>query len=321
MHLLVLYRMWMTVTEAESGERTLLSSVRVTRNVGVGWVVVSSASFFLFAYVFAAVSATIHGESLQPVTITVPSPSLGVIVGPPIAIVLVVIAHELVHGVLMTGYGGRPRYGVAVTNFVIPHAYASTTKVRYTRNEMLVILLGPFVVITLLGLPLLSITSHPLLVGALAINAAGSMGDLWMALALVRYPSTVRVGGISNPEGFGVYATGDVQRRRGTTTLRSTVTGHLVAFCTGFVGTISALVTLCLILILASLAFSPGDVVIGDPDGRWFLLRHELEAVERTALLEIGTTLFAAVSIAGGIAWSSISIVRCRVVCRSSRKP
>lgn len=313
--------MWMTVTEAEKAARTLLSTVRITRKVSVGWVVVSSASFFFFAYVFAALGATIHGESLQPVAITVPSPSLGVIVLPPIVILLVVIAHELVHGVLLARYGGRPRYGVTITNFVIPHAYASTTNVRYTRNQMLVILLGPFVVISLIGLPLLSITSHPLLVGALAINAAGSTGDLWMALALVRYPPTVRIGGLSNSEGFGVYTSEDVQQRRGTTTLRSSVTGSFVAFCTGFVGTITTLVTLCLFLILASLTFSAGDVVIGNPNGRWFLLRHELEAIERTALLEVGAGTFAVVSIAGGIAWSSISILRCRTVGRSARKP
>ncbi|MFC7176258.1 DUF3267 domain-containing protein [Halosegnis marinus] len=103
---------------------------------------------------------------------------------------VIIVPHEWVHGLAFRRYGGDPRYGVGVAHFVLPYAYASSEG-RFTRNEALVIVLAPLVVLTAVGTPLMLATGWGWLALPLAANAAGAVADVWMALSLVSFPAHV----------------------------------------------------------------------------------------------------------------------------------
>ncbi|QLG50800.1 DUF3267 domain-containing protein [Natrinema halophilum] len=286
-----------------------LASFRFTRVVAIQWVVGSAVGFFAFAYCFGHVYAWIRGVSLEPIVIAASSPPttfgwLAVLLG---LLVCVIVPHELLHGAVMAYYGGSPSYGVGVSHFVVPYAYAETDGRRYTRNQLLVALLAPFVGLTALGFAIMVIVPSPLLVVPLAANAAGSIGDLWMAAILCQYPADVRVGGLldDGDRGFGIYGSRD----RPTTRIPGTVL--LSRFVTGSVGTLALIATYALVAILLSLAFGSGDVVLGDPDAGWLFFRHDRRA-DGSALLEIGDGPLLAAAALGGLAWTSVTIVRRR---------
>jgi hypothetical protein len=95
-----------------------------------------------------------------------------------------VIAHEVVHGLFFLFAGGRPRYGAGLSHFV-PYFYA-TSPGRFTPRRMIVVGLAPLVVLSALSLA--GAFALPALVGFFAVvfvgNAAGAVGDVWMALRL-----------------------------------------------------------------------------------------------------------------------------------------
>lgn len=100
----------------------------------------------------------------------------------------------------MRYYGGRPRYGVGLAHFVLPYAYA-TSKEVYTRTQFILISLAPLVVLSMIGTLLLPWV--PCMLIALASNAAGSMGDLWMTSYVLRFPSDVQL--LDERSGLSVY--------------------------------------------------------------------------------------------------------------------
>nr|WP_121743066.1 DUF3267 domain-containing protein [Natronorubrum halophilum] len=279
----------------------LIATFRRTRSVAFQWVVVSVVGFFASAYAFGHVLAAIRGGSLEPIVITILGPTDAVVwlvvsVG---VVALVVILHELLHGVFMARYGGDPGYGIGVSYFLLPYAYAETAGTSYTRNQLLVALLAPFVGITAVGLAALVVYPSALLLVPLAANAAGSIGDLWMAGVLLQYPADVRVGALPDAEtqGFGIYSTtdGGCSRIPGTQLFSTVISGA--------VGTLAILSIAVLGMVFLSLAVGSGTVVLGDPAGRWFLFRHELRSYGQVHL-EIGTPLVVGLTALGGITWA-----------------
>lgn len=105
---------------------------------------------------------------------------------------IIILPHELLHGLAISYFGGTPRYGAEIAYFVLPYAYA-TTDTRFTRNQFIVIALAPLVGLTVIGVPLMIAFEWSWLVVPLAANAGGAVGDLWMVLTLLGYPSHVRV--------------------------------------------------------------------------------------------------------------------------------
>jgi hypothetical protein len=290
-------------------DRRPVATFRLTRSVALQWLVVSAVGFFAFAYWFGHVLARLRGTSLEPIVIAASSPPtvlvwLAVSVG---LLVCVVVPHELLHGVAMARYGGSPSYGVGVSYFVLPYAYAESDGTSYTRNQLLVALLAPFVGITAVGLAAMVVYPTPLLIVPLAANAAGSIGDLWMAAVLCQYPADVRVGDPpGNVRGFGIYGASDgsVSRLPGAWLLSR--------FLTGGVGTLAAVVTYALLAVLLSLAFGSGDVVLGDPDRGWLLVRHDRRP-DGSALLEIGDRALLGTAALGGLAWTVVATLRRRL--------
>lgn len=285
----------------ERGDRRLLASFRLTRSVAVQWSVVSAVGFFVWSYVFGFAAEFLSGAPFEPITVTAGSP-LEVGFGTVAALVstaLAIVAHELIHGAFMARYGDRPAYGVGVAYFVLPYAYARSDGTRYTRNQLLVVLLAPLVVVSLVGLVALAIAPSSFLIVPLAVNAAGSIGDLWMAALLCGYSSDVRVAELPSngggaEGGFAIYGTPSDR------SIDPDLARTIAAFCYGAVGTVAATTVGIVAGVVVSLAFGSGNLLLGDPDGFWFLVRHEVAPGGLGASLEVGVPLVAALSILGG---------------------
>lgn len=328
-------RPWRAVaSESERSTAPVVAVLHTTRPVAGRWAILSVAAFLGFFYGFAWIVATFEGRSLEPIYVAqsaMPSgpETVALLVG---VIALVAIPHELLHGVAMARYGGRTRYGVQLARFVFPYAYVETRH-RYRRNQMLVVACAPFVVLSAVGIgaALVLEASWPLVLAA--VNGAGSVGDLWLACRLLQYPSTVRVGPAPAGEdgGVGVYASDAVVSGPANSTGRepgnsgsagltdssppesvgSDSTGStgssraVLTWLSGAVWTYVALVGVFVVLVFASLGFDSGAVRLGDPDGPWFLFRHE-RAGTQGALIEVGTPLIVALACLGGVIWATL---------------
>jgi hypothetical protein len=105
------------------------------------------------------------------------------------AVVIVgsMLLHEALHGVGLLLQGHQPRFG-----FNTGYLYASICDDDYlTRREYLVMILLPILVITLAGaliLPLLPPSLGQIVLIAILLNAAASIGDLTVARFALRYP-------------------------------------------------------------------------------------------------------------------------------------
>ncbi|MFC4544523.1 DUF3267 domain-containing protein [Halosolutus amylolyticus] len=296
----------MTATESDAApEPRPIATFRPTRSIAARTIAVSVVAFFGFAYAFGRLRGAIRGEPFEPVVVPAVAPSavLDRLVVALALVALVVVLHELLHGLFMARYGGTPSFGVGVSTFLLPYAYAATGGTSYTRNQLLVALLAPFVCITAAGIAAMAILSSTLLVVVLAANAAGSVGDLRMAAALARYPATVRVAELprADAQGIAIYGAPDAAGDRGPRW------DALASIVTGTVGTLVLGTATLGALVFHALAVGTGDVVVGG-DG-WVLFRHELRP-DGTARLELGARLLLAVAIAGGLAWAAIDRVR-----------
>ncbi|KDE58203.1 hypothetical protein EL22_06525 [Halostagnicola sp. A56] len=287
--------------EESAGSLHTLETFRVTRIVAAQWVVVSTVGFFAFGYLFAGVRAWIRGRPLEPIVLPISThpTTLELLGGFGLLVALVIALHEAIHGLAMSVFGREPTYGFGLSHVVVPYAYANSDG-GYTRDQMLAVLLAPVVGISALGVLVMSAYPSPVLVVALAANAAGSIGDLWMASILLRFPESVCVGPLPDraPDGrgMGIYGSSASQ---GRVTVRSRLAS---AFLVGAVGALVLLVIGMVGTVLLSLALGTGTVVVGDPYGRWFLFAHELSRGTRQVRLRIGVeVILTAMSLGGGL--------------------
>ena len=109
-----------------------------------------------------------------------------------VALVLVMLIHELVHGVFFWLFAGRrPRFGIKGL-----YVYAAAPLgVYFPRNQYLIVGIAPLGLLTFVGLLLVVIVPVavvPILMLFIAFNAAGAAGDLIMAVCLLFYsPDTL----------------------------------------------------------------------------------------------------------------------------------
>ncbi len=106
-----------------------------------------------------------------------------------IALVLVLIIHEVVHGLFYFWFSGKsPRFGLHG-----PFPYAAAPEgVYFYRNHFIIVGIAPLVLLTLVGLPLMMIVPEglvPILLFFVAFNASGAAGDLLMTVQLLTYSS------------------------------------------------------------------------------------------------------------------------------------
>ncbi|MBZ0301203.1 MAG: DUF3267 domain-containing protein, partial [Anaerolineae bacterium] len=126
-----------------------------------------------------------------------------------VLVVLVVTfgGHELLHGLAIRWAGHKPRYGMELSKGVL---YATTDQALFPRNHFLIIALTPLVALTLAGMVLMIFVPDGVgyYLGLIVVlNAAGAIGDLWMAAVVVRYPPEALVR--DEADSIRVYVQGD----------------------------------------------------------------------------------------------------------------
>ncbi|GGM60146.1 hypothetical protein J2752_001752 [Halarchaeum rubridurum] len=175
-------------------DEAVLGDLELTRALAVQMACLGTLGLFVAA---AGLSALYQSVTSHPVSLRF-APGVGwwtsaldVLVVLCLGVVFVV-PHEWLHGLAIRYYGGEPRYGVGVAHFVLPYAYA-TTDHEFTRDQFVVVLLTPLVVLTAVGVPAMLALDWGWLVVPLAANAAGAVADVWMALTLLGFPATVRL--------------------------------------------------------------------------------------------------------------------------------
>jgi len=122
-----------------------------------------------------------------------------------LVIVLVIFPlHEIVHALAIALFGHAPRMGMKLSKGVL---YATADGALFRRTEFIVIALAPLVVITAVGMLLILLlpASAGFWVGvAIAVNASGAAGDVWMVAAALSHPVSVLIR--DEEDGIRVYA-------------------------------------------------------------------------------------------------------------------
>lgn len=160
------------------------------RRVIIGLNLVGLALLFLFGWIFFQIASDIRPEIENPSLFSVLGglEPLGLLLG----VIIVLIAHELVHGFFFWIFtGDRPKFGLHIF-----YAYAAAPEWYLPRNYFLVVGLAPFVCLSLAGLLLLPIVPFEMvseLVLSLIFNAAGSVGDFAISGWLVSQPKTLMI--------------------------------------------------------------------------------------------------------------------------------
>lgn len=166
------------------GNRRLLVLLNL---LGIPWLVLCAISFVAVASKLQpAQSAASDALSLSLTSV------VALLLVVTVTIVGVLVIHELVHGLFFWLFTrSRPRLG-----FKGAYAYAAAPGWYISRPQMLVVGLTPLILISLLGLPLLALVPYPaslFLVLALTMNAAGAIGDLYIAVRLLFTPRDVLI--------------------------------------------------------------------------------------------------------------------------------
>jgi hypothetical protein len=153
--------------------------------ITVGWLLVQFTHLLRPTALEGILTITSDGNT----SITLP---FQLIVDAIVALVLVMLIHELVHGVFFWRFAGkRPTFGIKG-----PYVYvAAPPEVYFPRNQYLIVGIAPLVLLTLVGLLLMIIVPVivvPIFMLFIALNAAGAAGDLLMFAWLLSYsPDTL----------------------------------------------------------------------------------------------------------------------------------
>jgi hypothetical protein len=149
-----------------------------------------------FWWVFFTVTVgLIGGPYLSEFTVTFMDFMLGIV----IALVLVPLLHEAVHGLAAMLAGVKPSYGIglgfAYTTFPDPVG----------KRAYLAIGLAPLIVLSALGIPLAALWEGGTgaVIFFLIVNAAGAIGDLWMSSKIVLQPRDAMF--VDLADGFAIY--------------------------------------------------------------------------------------------------------------------
>jgi len=155
--------------------------------LAAGWLLLRFTDFFR--------PSALEGTLLRGILTTTPDGNTSVtlpfplILGCVVAFLLVMLVHELVHGLFYWWFAGqRPKFGLKG-----PYVYvAAPPEVYFPRDQYLIVGVAPFVLLTLLGWLLITIApavALPTLIFFVAFNAAGAAGDLLMSACLLSYSS------------------------------------------------------------------------------------------------------------------------------------
>lgn len=250
---------------ADSENHVLLAKFGLSRALVLQWTAVSTIGFLVALAGFLAVYAVATGD-LAGTELTL---GLGAddvwwwnlalsLLAFVALMVAVIVPHEFCHGAAIRAFGGQPRYGLGIAYAIFPYAFA-TTKTQFSRNQFLVIALAPFVVLSLIGIPLMILFEWPWMAVPLALNAGGAVGDIWMALILLSYPAEVSV--LDSETGLEVYGPPGLERWENSP---ATVVWDILVGFAGGVVIVAVVVGILVPLVLAT--FGVEALTVGLPD-------------------------------------------------------
>ncbi|MCL4559954.1 MAG: DUF3267 domain-containing protein [Chloroflexi bacterium] len=159
--------------------------------------------FFAWFFVFAWLANT-FGHIPDSISLS----SLPELISILAAFLLVLVLHELTHGVFMRSFGAHPEYGVLWKALAF---YTTSPGFAYQRTQHLIIALAPLVVLSVAAVVLMAFISGTawvaLITLAAALNASGAVGDLWIAALVLRYPRNAYV--IDERDGVRIFLPGE----------------------------------------------------------------------------------------------------------------
>lgn len=148
----------------------------------------------------------------DPYTVSTQIPGLFLWIG----VILVLPFHEWIHGLAIRAVGHRPIYGIKWAEFgrfKLPLVlYTTAGDVFFRRLEFIFVALAPVTVITLLGMAVVAFLPDYLaycVALAVIINGAGSVGDFWMVVVVLRYPADCLVR--DEADSIRIYVRDDTQ--------------------------------------------------------------------------------------------------------------
>lgn len=141
--------------------------------------------FILSSIVFIWLAVNV-GRMPKEFDLSIPAAGLPVL----LALLLVLVLHELVHGFCMRLFGAHPKYGILWKALAF---YATSPGFAFPRWQYLLIALAPLVALSLLAVLLILLLAGTAWVALIAfvaaVNAAGAIGDLWITMVVLRYPA------------------------------------------------------------------------------------------------------------------------------------
>lgn len=147
--------------------------------------------FALFAWLFSAVLFALRPVEAQ-LGLAIGFSSVAGILLAVLTVILttavMIVLHEVVHGLLFWLFTGAiPKFAYKVV-----YAYAAAPSWYLPKRQYLVVALAPLVLLSLAGVGLMLLIPADLffsLLLFLVMNASGSVGDLWVAVWLLRQPA------------------------------------------------------------------------------------------------------------------------------------
>jgi len=148
-------------------------------------------AFLVFVLVFGKPTEIISIDSTKTVILLV-------------GILLVIVAHELAHGITMRAFGAQPKYGFIWKGLMF---YATAPGYAFPRNQYIVVSLAPLVsfsILACLGILIQAGTPNVWLWAAWAtINGSAAIGDLWITAIVFRYPEYAYI--VDEQDGMRVF--------------------------------------------------------------------------------------------------------------------
>ncbi len=152
--------------------------------------VLSLIPMFIMGLLIFGMLLVYHEEFGAPLIIDALPDSASSLAGLTLVLVMLPL-HEWLHGVIIARCGHKPRYGLKL--FVL---FATSDGALFRRNEFIRIAMAPLVIITLVGGVMMLLAPMGLATWfalAITLNAAGSIGDLWMTAIALRYDSSALI--------------------------------------------------------------------------------------------------------------------------------
>lgn len=149
----------------------------------LGGTVLTLLSGFTFLLVYGTTHSTAQGFSWS-------AGGWSLILG----IVGVLVLHEALHGVVFWSFGCRPSFGVGLLKGTLPYFYCTAPGCRLNKRQFVTVGIALVLLISAAGLAAIAFSPFgSSLVVPCAMNVGGSIGDLWLAVVVLRQPRGTQV--------------------------------------------------------------------------------------------------------------------------------